>query len=95
MTIINEETPTDEIKAPLKVMGFIVDEIKRNVPRKWTFLPKEDITITELCILLPFLFTSGKPGIFSTDLEYLEQQNVLRHLVIEDALEILNPKFNP
>ena len=93
MTSITEVKPVEEIKAPLQVMGFIVDKIKRNVPRKWTFIPKADITVQELCILLPFLFTSGKPGIFSSDFEYLEKHNVLRHLIIEDALEILNPKF--
>jgi len=87
-------TSTEEpIKVPLKVMGFIVEKIKRPVPRKWTFKPEEDITVQELCLLLPFLFTSGKPGIYSSDLEYLETQNILRHLLIEDALEVLDPKF--
>lgn len=78
-------------KVPLKVMGFIVDKIKRPVPRKWTFIPEEDITVYEFCLLLPFLFTSGKPGIYSSDLAYLEENNLLRHLLIEDALELLPP----
>jgi len=88
--IEKKDTQSTDEKVPLKVMGFIVDRIKRPVPRKWTFVPKEDITTYELCILLPFLFTSGKPGIYSSDLEYLEKHNVLRHLVIEDAMELLN-----
>ena len=80
-----------EEKVPLKLLGFIIDKIKRPVPRKWTFIPKEDITVYELCLVLPFLFTSGRPGIMSSDLEYLEKHNLLRHFIIEDALEVLPP----
>lgn len=79
----------EEKQPPLQLLGFIVDKIRRPIPRKWTFIPKEDITTYELCLLLPFLFTSGRPGIYSKDLEYLEEYNLLRHLLIEDAPEVL------
>lgn len=79
----------EEKQPPLRLLGFIVDKIKRPVPRKWTFMPEEDITTYELCLLLPFLFTSGRPGIYSKDLEYFEEHNLLRHLLIEDASEVL------
>ncbi len=78
-----------EEKVPLKLLGFIIDKVKRPVPRKWTFIPKEDITVYELSLLLPFVLTSGRPGIMSTDLAYLEKHNLLRHFIIENALEVL------
>jgi len=80
-----------KLKTPFKLLGFIIDKIKRPTPRKWTFVPKEDITAYELSLLLPFLFTSGRPGIMSSDMEYLKENNLLRHLIIEDAIELLPP----
>ena len=84
-----------EKKVPLKLLGFIIDKIKRPAPRKWTFVPKGDITVYELSLVLPFLFTSGRPGIMSSDLEYLEKHNLLRHFIIENALEVLPPSSFP
>lgn len=69
--------------------GAILKDNSKEVAKKWTFSPADDITVKELSLLLPFLLTSGRPGLILSDLEYFENNNLLRHFVIEDVSNIL------
>jgi hypothetical protein len=73
----------------LRCSGTILKDNSKEIVKKWTFVPTDDITVKELSLLLPFLLTSGRPGLILSDLEYFENTNLLRHFIIEDVSNIL------
>ena len=76
-------------KPPVVYRGLINDHITRPIPRKWTFHPQKDITAYEYALLAPFLGFANTMNMRSSDLEYMEHHNVLRHFLIEDAPEAI------